>query len=67
VLIRSFDVYTLELKSYICVCRKKAKPSIYGYTIKELKGWIVKEYENGTIEKIAKLEFINRPCILALD
>jgi hypothetical protein len=41
--------------------------AIFGYTIKEIKGWVVKEYENGTVEKISKIETVNRSSHLALD
>jgi len=29
---------------------------VVGYTVKELEGWVVKEFEDGTIEKISEIE-----------
>jgi hypothetical protein len=38
-----------------------------GYTVKESKGWIVKEYADGREEKISKLKKTKRPNRLVLD
>jgi hypothetical protein len=49
--------------------KKKAEIAIemVGYTVKESNGWIVKEYANGTEEKISKLKKTKRPNRLVLD
>jgi len=49
--------------------RKAAKETmkLMGYTIIADKGWVVKKYEDGHIEKISPLETINTNGSLALD
>lgn len=38
-----------------------------GYTVKESDGWVVKEYEDGRIEKMTKLKTVNTSNRLVLD
>jgi len=40
--------------------------ALVGYTVKELDGWVVKEYKDGSIEKISKIEKAS-PNKLVLD
>lgn len=40
---------------------------LMGYVVKEQKGWVVKIYANGDVEKISKIETITRSKHLALD
>jgi hypothetical protein len=40
---------------------------IMGYTVIAHKGWVVKKYVDGRIEKISPIEPVNTNGILALD
>lgn len=40
---------------------------LVGYTVKEANGWVVKEYADGTIERISKIKTTPRPKTLELD
>jgi hypothetical protein len=49
--------------------RKAAKETmkLMGYTVIADKGWVVKKYEDGRIEKISEIETVNTNGSLALD
>ena len=49
--------------------KKAAKKTmqVMGYTVIAKRGWVVKKYANGTVERVSKINPVNRAQRIALD